>query len=89
MLCCGKLLHASLMLWVSQESLTRNNGTKLCGEYIKLSIRQNFLSRDAHPEEKDQFILGRKGTCPKGAGAVISSLWAPNIGTTFTEETEN
>lgn len=32
--CC-----AFLMLWVIQESLTRNNGTKLCREYIKLSIR--------------------------------------------------
>lgn len=44
MLCCGELLHASLMLWVIQESLTRNNGTKLCREYIKLSIRQNLLA---------------------------------------------
>lgn len=73
MLCCGKLLHASLMLWVIQESLTRNNGTKVCREYVKLSIRQNLLSRDSQLEERDHFILGRtsrKGTSP-GCRAVI------------------
>lgn len=33
-----------LMFWVIQESLTRNNGTELCREYIKLSIRQHVLA---------------------------------------------
>lgn len=59
------------MFWVIQESLTRNNGTELCREYIQLSTRQSFL---AGMQERDHFILGRnsrKGTSPRDAGSVI------------------